>query len=312
MDLDTIRRARVVLAKAAEPPAPALERFIADIGPVQAADRVLDGEVPTEVANEIRPQSEGIRVDDRDLGDSRRGIHLLIPEDENWPTPLWDLTANRHTNTGVRLAAPVALWVRAADPALSGLLERSVSVVGSRAASAYGELIASDLGDALAGDNITTTSGAAYGVDSAAHRGALTGSGATVAFAPCGVDHDYPTGNASLLASIARHGAVVSEYPPGTVPARHRFVARNRLIACASPILVVVEAGLRSGSLSTARAAGDLNRTVMAVPGPITSAQSLGTNQLLRDRAAVAVTSLRDVLDAFHEASVAGTDATPN
>ena len=122
---------------------------------------------------------------------------------------------------------------------------------------------------------------------------------ATVAVLACGIDRAYPESNRALLDAIAEQGAVVSEYPPGTTPARHRFLVRNRLIAAFGAGTVVVEAGRRSGTLSTAAAAEQLGRLVMAVPGPVTSAMSVGCHMLLADRFAQLVTDADDVLAAL-------------
>jgi DNA processing protein len=135
-------------------------------------------------------------------------------------------------------------------------------------------------------------------VDGAAHRGALKAGGATVAVLGCGIDIPYPAGHSSLLDGIAANGLVVSEYPPTTHPARHRFLVRNRLIAALSTATVVVEAGVRSGARNTATTAAALGKTVLAVPGPITSAMSVGCHELLRTGAASIASSVAEVLEA--------------
>jgi DNA processing protein len=140
-------------------------------------------------------------------------------------------------------------------------------------------------------------SGAAYGVDGAAHRGALSAGAPTLAVLGCGVDYRYPSGHMELLRRIAEDGALVSEYPPGTPPARHRFLVRNRLIAAMSEGTVVVEAGSRSGASNTAAAAAALGRTVMAVPGPVTSAMSRGCHAMLRAGTAVPVADAAEVVE---------------
>ncbi len=137
---------------------------------------------------------------------------------------------------------------------------------------------------------LAVVSGGAFGIDTAAHRAAVTGGGSSVAALACGIDRAYPAANAPLLQRISAAGAVISEYPPGTTPARHRFLVRNRLLAALGEVTVVVEASRRSGSLSTASAAAHLGRTVMAVPGPVTSAMSVGCHLLLRDRFALLAT----------------------
>jgi DNA processing protein len=176
---------------------------------------------------------------------------------------------------------PLGLWVRGAGR-LDEVVERSVALVGSRAATAYGEHVAGELAFQLAERGWTILSGGAYGIDSAAHRGALAASGATVAVLACGVDRAYPAGNAPLLHRVAESGLVVSEWPPGAAPHQHRFLVRNRLIAALTGGTVVVEAAARSGAMATAHRARDLGRPVMAVPGPVTSAMSVGCHELLR------------------------------
>jgi DNA processing protein len=180
---------------------------------------------------------------------------------------------------------------------LAEVVERSVAVVGARAASSYGLHVAQALGAALSERGATVVSGAAYGIDAAAHRGALQAGGApTLAVLACGVDVAYPRGNDRLIAQIADSGLLVSELPPGSHPTRRRFLVRNRLIAALSLGTVVVEAALRSGSLATLERARLLDRHLMAVPGPVTSAMSAGCHAWLRD-GATCVTDAAQVLD---------------
>ncbi|MFE7408810.1 DNA-processing protein DprA [Isoptericola sp. NPDC057559] len=217
----------------------------------------------------------------------RLGGSLLTPDDARWPGRLVDLGAEE----------PFALWVRG-DPDLAALVERSVAVVGARASSAYGDQVASGVAAGLADRGFTVVSGGAYGIDAAAHRGALAGGAPTVAVLAGGVDRFYPPGNAELLRRLADGGgAVVSEVPPGSAPFRQRFLARNRIIAAASCATVVVEAAWRSGALSTARHATRLLRPLGAVPGPVTSGTSTGCHVLLRDGAAVCVTDAAEVAE---------------
>jgi DNA processing protein len=161
----------------------------------------------------------------------------------------------------------------------------TVSVVGARACTGYGLQASGQLAAELAKDGVTIVSGAALGVDGAAHRGALAVGGVTVAVLACGVDRRYPAAHDNLIQAIGERGAVLAELPPGTAPTRFRFLARNRLIAGLAAGTVVVEAAGRSGSLVTARLAAELGRAVFAVPGPITSRLSMGTNALLCDGA---------------------------
>lgn len=217
---------------------------------------------------------------DLDLA-GRAGIRLLCPGDPQWPALLSALSAPA-SGAGCAPGEPLALWVRGPGD-LAGLCASAVAVAGSRAAGDYGLHVAAEIGCGLAERGRTVVSRAAFGVDAAAHRGALAARGPTVAVLACGVDVAYPAAHADLLAQIADTGAVVSEHPPGTTPARGRFLARNRLVAGLSWGTVIVEAGLRGGTLNTARHAREFGRTVMAVPGPVTSATSAGCHRLLRD-----------------------------
>ena len=197
--------------------------------------------------------------------------------------------------------SPVALYVRGRP--LAGLPERALAIVGSRANTAYGQRVAADIAMGAADAGLTVISGAAFGIDTVAHRAALAyvGELPTVAALACGIDRAYPVANTALIDRIAEVGAVISEYPPGASPARHRFLVRNRLIAGLSAGTVVVEAGRRSGTLSTASAAATLGRVLMAVPGPVTSALSVGCHLLLSTGAAVLVTGADDVLTVLGE-----------
>ena len=146
--------------------------------------------------------------------------------------------------------------------------------------------------------------GGAFGVDGCAHRGALAVHGTTVAVLACGVDRDYPLGHHELFRSIREQGALVSEWPPGRMPTKHGFLVRNRVIAALSRGTVVVEAALRSGALNTARHAHDLGRPLMAVPGPVTSAQSAGCHRIIREWGANCVTRAADIIELLSPLSV--------
>ncbi len=234
----------------------------------------------------------------RDLDTVRRfGGDLLIPGDPGWPPGLDALGAQ----------APPCLWVRGGAD-LRVWTDRAVALVGARACTGYGQQVATELGAGCAENGATVVSGAAYGIDAAAHRGALSVSGPTIAVLACGVDRPYPAGNAQLLSVIADVGLVVSELPPGAAPTRWRFLARNRLIAALAGVCVVVEAAYRSGALSTARHADDLGRVLAAVPGPVTSAASAGCHRLLREAAAVCVGDAAEVLELLGPAGEQLTD----
>lgn len=190
---------------------------------------------------------------------------------------------------------PYVLFVRGATSFLAWPITDLVMVTGSRAASAYGEHVAAELAGDLACRERVLVAGGAYGVDAAVHRAALAAGGDTIAVLAGGVDRPYPSGHRDLLDQVGDVGALVSELPPGSVPTRHRFLARSRLLGAMSAATVVVEAGARSGALRVAIEAHQLGRQVGAVPGPVTSATSHGPHELLRTGHARLVTSAVDV-----------------
>jgi DNA processing protein len=290
---EQIMLARAYLSRVAEPPAPALAELVAQVGPVEAAARVLDGRVDEQVATETNVR-RAVHRPSADLdAAAAAGARLVVPEHPEWPAEAF---AAFDSAGSPQLAPPLALWVR--GPArLDALCGHAVAVVGARAATSYGAHVAAELGSGLADRGCTVVSGAAIGIDGAAHRGALGVDGPTVAVLACGVDRAYPASHQLLLERIAASGLVVSEYPPGGVPGRHRFLVRNRLIAGLAVGTVVVEAGLRSGAQRTASDALALGRQVMAVPGPVTSAMSAGCHRLVRD-GALLVTRSDEVLEA--------------
>ena len=189
---------------------------------------------------------------------------------------------------------PPVLYVRGRLDSDEG--ERSVAIVGSRAATPAGRALARAMGRDLAAAGATVVSGLARGIDTAAHQGALDAAGRTVAVLGCGIDRLYPAENASLAAAIEVNGAIVSEFALGTPPLPHHFPRRNRIIAGWSRGVVVVEAARRSGALNTAHTAVDEGRDVMAVPGHPSQPGSEGTNQLLREGACL-VRDARDVAE---------------
>jgi DNA processing protein len=170
-------------------------------------------------------------------------------------------------------------------------------MVGSRAASGYGNHVALEMAASLAEQGVAIVSGGAFGIDASSHRGALAGGGSTVAVLAGGLEFGYPRGHTELFLAVAAHGVLVSECPPARGPTRPGFLIRNRIIAALSRGTVVVEAALRSGALNSARHARELCRPVMAVPGPVTSEQSAGCHELIRDYGAMCVTCANDVLD---------------
>lgn len=211
---------------------------------------------------------------------SGTGWRWLTPDDTGYPELLTVLSD-----------PPLGLFVRGALP--DG---PAVAVVGSRRATAYGRQVAGLIARELAAAGVAVISGMARGVDAAAHRGALEGGGPTVAVWGTGPDRVYPAEHRRLADEIAEHGALATEYLPGTPPRRHHFPQRNRILAGMAPATVVVEAAARSGALVTARLALEEGREVFAVPGSILSELSVGPNTLLRLGARPLLTP-RELLD---------------
>jgi DNA processing protein len=156
--------------------------------------------------------------------------------------------------------------------------------------------VAAEFAASVAARGLAVVSGGAFGVDAAAHRGALATDGVTVAVLACGVDTPYPAAHTELFEAIAAQGVVVSEWPPGRNVTRLRFLVRNRVIAALATGTLVVEAGQRSGAVNTARHARDLHRRLMAVPGPVTSDLSAGCHEVIREWQATLVTSASQVI----------------
>ena len=289
------RQARLMLSLVGEPGEPRLNGLVAQVGPVEALEflqaRGRRGELGVALAERIA----SARPDEALRKAERRGLRFVVPGDPEWPQSLADLAEvpTLHERGGV----PVGLWLRGSlrlDEAVAG----SVAIVGARSATSYGAGVAGEIAADLAAEQVPVVSGAAFGIDQAAHRGGLAARGGTVAVLACGADRVYPTAHEALVEYIAEVGLVVSEAPPGGAPTRVRFLARNRLIAALSVGTVVVEAAVRSGALNTANWADGLSRTLMGVPGPVTSAASQGVHLLIRNRNALLVTNGRDVLEA--------------
>ena len=300
--VDPDRLARAALSRMVEPETAGLGEALAQLGAAAlwAAGR---GELSSAAivpllldllhkhVAEAAPESDLARAADV-------GARLVCPQDDEWPAGLAVLGAGE----------PLALWVRG-NLAVGEALERSVAVVGARAATSYGGHVASELGYGLAGRGWTVVSGGAYGIDALAHRGALAADGITVAVLACGVDVAYPRPHDRLFARIAESGLLISEWPPGSSPRPHRFLVRNRVIAAATAGTVVVEGAVRSGALSTGRRAAQVGRPLMVVPGPVTSAMSAGCHVLLReDLGARLVTSAAEVIE---EVGRLGEDLAP-
>jgi len=292
------RLARVALGALGEPGDPRMVALVADLGAARLRDALIGQRDPG--GGMLADVAERLETVDpeRDLARAeRQGIRFVIPGDDEWPVRVDDLLA-AETNDD-RGGPPLGLWVR--GPMRLDELDRSVAVVGSRSATTYGTSVAAEVAAVVARAGYSIISGAAYGIDQAAHRGALAAGGRTVAVLACGVDRAYPTAHRPLLDHLAETCAVVSELAPGRSPTRIRFLTRNRLIAALTRGTVIVEAAVRSGALNTAGWAARLHRPLMAVPGPVTAAQSEGAHQLVRRGAAGLVTRGQEVLEMVGE-----------
>lgn len=286
------RLARAALTRVVEPGDVRAGRWLSEHGP-QAVWECLRGRPappPLPGASEhvwrgLRLRAERVAPDADLAAVAELGGRFLCPGDSEWPRQLDDL----------ELARPVGLWVRG-RPSLRFWALRSVALVGARACTDYGSRMAAVLGAGLAERGWTVVSGVAYGVDGAAHRGALSVSGPTVGVLACGVDVAYPPGHRELAGRLAQQGLLVAELAPGDHPTRSRFVLRNRVIAALTRGTVVIEAPVRSGSLVTARHARRLGRHLMGVPGPVTSGRSAGVHELLRGEGSV-VTDADEVVE---------------
>jgi DNA processing protein len=305
-----VRLALAYLSRVAEPPCAELAQLVQQVGPVEAAARVKAGKVDEGLARRTEAR-RGIdcATDDLDLL-TQRGGRLIFADDDEWPLLSFIGFAGVDHQVRPQAHPPLALWVL--GPArLDEMAQRAVAIVGTRACTAYGEHVAADLAAGLVQRDVAVVSGGAYGIDGAAHRATLATDGFTVAVLAGGIDVPYPSGHATLLHRIGQDGLVVSEYPPGVRPARHRFLTRNRLVAALSGATVVVEAGARSGAANTAAWARALGRPVCAVPGPVTSAASVGCHALLRDGASL-VTRAADVVELIgHIGELAPDEARP-
>ena len=214
---------------------------------------------------------------------AQSGGVFITPEDLSWPTRVNQLAI-----------PPLGLIVKGD---ISILNNPSLAIVGTRNPTPYGVRLAGDFAAGFVDREWDIISGGAYGIDTAAHRGALVAEGRTIAVIASGIDVQYPAGNARLFDEICENGAIISEVMPGVTAMPHRFLIRNRLIAALSLSTLVVEAAFRSGSLRTARDAAELLRPVMAIPGPISSPSSEGCHRLIGERAAELVTSVADAME---------------
>jgi len=289
---DEERLARLALSQIFEPGDRRVAGLVSALGGVRVMEMLRTGDhnlprvdVSARLAR-VNPERQ------LELG-MRRGMRYVVQGDPEWPTQLepLDHVAPLYDRTG----CPPGLWVR--GPLALDTLSRSVAIVGARASTTYGDEMASRIAADVGRAGYTVVSGGAYGIDVAAHRGAIDAGTPTVAVLACGADRVYPPSHVRLFDILASEGAIVSELAPGLAPMRLRFLSRNRLIAGAALGTVIVEAGRRSGARNTANWTTRLSRPLMGVPGPVSSAASEGVHQMLRSGEAVVVTSGQEVLE---------------
>lgn len=233
-----------------------------------------------EYRNTTNPSDLASRVDEE-------GINVIFPEDPMYPPLLAQISD-----------PPAALFWRG-EPL--DLQREYIAVVGTRGMTPYGKTVIASLCTDLVASGFGIVSGLAFGVDAAAHEAALNAQGRTLAVLGSGVDEEtiYPREHTGLAKRILEHGGgILSEFPPGTEALKHHFPLRNRIISGLCRATIIVEAAAKSGSLVTAHLALEQNREVFAVPGPITSTQSFGTNSLLR-QGAIPCTGIQDILEAL-------------
>ena len=256
---------------------------VSELGSLVVYERLLNGKYDRIKFEKLITNLRATKLDDIKESIVKTDSIFLTPHSPQWPVALNDLSA-----------IPFGLVVKGD---LSALSEKSLAIVGTRNPTPYGLRIAGDFAAGFVDREWSIVSGGAYGIDSAAHKGALIAEGRTIAVLAAGVDIAYPAGNARLFAEIAENGALISEVLPGSHAIPSRFLTRNRIIAALSQATLVVEAAFRSGSLRTARDAAELLRPVMAIPGPINAPTSEGCHRLIGERAAEIVTSVADAIE---------------
>ena len=278
---------RLQLFAAVEPGDQFWSEEVSRIGADQVFDQIKSGKYYLKVKSLKRISDEIKASNPKKLLDEINscGGQFITPEDSDWPNQLDDL-----------LAPPIGLIIRGQRDALQ-LLDKSVAIVGTRNPTSYGVRVASDLAASACDHEFAVVSGGAYGIDTAAHKGALAAEGVTVAVLGGGINSLYPSGNSRLFQEIKETGLLISEAMPDVPAQPFRFLIRNRLIAALSKTTVVVEAAFRSGSIRTARDAAEILRPVFAVPGPITSPLSDGCHRLIAERVADIATSVDEILE---------------
>ena len=280
-------RARLILFSIIQPADPFWSYEINQRGGLSVYHRIISGNYYLKQQEILKLQQQIMQrqVKDLELEISKAGGVFITPEDNDWPISLADL------------ATPPIGLVIAGDRSVLLKLDKSISIVGSRRPTNYGLQLSYSLASQASLAQLVVVSGGAYGIDTAAHQGALSAGGLSIAVLAGGINRLYPLENQKLFKDITKSGLLISEVMPNTESKPYRFLIRNRLIAALSRSTVVVEAKFISGSIRTARDAAEIFRPVFAIPGPVTSPLSEGCHRLIAERVADIATSLDEILE---------------
>ena len=280
-------RARLILFSIIQPADPFWSYEINQRGGISVYHRIISGNYYLKQQDILKLQQQIMQrqVKDLELEISKAGGVFITPEDNDWPISLADL------------ATPPIGLVIAGDRSVLLKLDKSISIVGSRQPTNYGLQLSYSLASQASLAQLVVVSGGAYGIDTAAHQGALSVGGLSIAVLAGGINRLYPLENQKLFKDITKSGLLISEVMPNTESKPYRFLIRNRLIAALSRSTVVVEAKFISGSIRTARDAAEIFRPVFAIPGPVTSPLSEGCHRLIAERVADIATSLDEILE---------------
>ena len=279
--------ARLVLFSTIEPADNFWNLEISNSNALNVIERILSGKYYSKQKNTLDLQHAVVKADLSDLKNELvdSGAIFITPVDSDWPVVLNDLHS-----------PPIGLVIKGKRNVLNDL-DKSISIVGSRKPTSYGHQIAKTLAMQAARRDLVVVSGGAYGIDTAAHIGALAAGGKTICVLAGGVNRLYPNDNKKLFDHISTSGLLISEVMPNVASKPYRFLIRNRLIAALSKATVVVEAEFVSGSIRTARDAAEIFRPVFAIPGEVTSALSEGCHRLIAERIADIATNLDEILE---------------
>lgn len=279
--------ARLVLFSTIEPADNFWSLEISNSNALNVIERILSGKYYLRQKNILNLQHAVVKADLSDLKNELNdsGAIFITPLDSDWPVVLNDLHC-----------PPIGLVIKGERNVLNDL-DKSISIVGSRKPTSYGHQIAKTLAMQAVKRDLLVVSGGAYGIDTAAHIGALAAGGKTICVLAGGVNRLYPTDNKKLFDHISTSGLLISEVMPNFASKPYRFLIRNRLIAALSKATVVVEAEFVSGSIRTARDAAEIFRPVFAIPGEVTSALSEGCHRLIAERIADIATNLDEILE---------------